>query len=303
MAEESSPSLTLPPHIWQLLLPKEHCLVFLNNGIRWDGRGLLERRPLTVRPDVLSSTQQRPLKDPHIIGSAQVQLGGSIVLVAVRVLVAKFASSEISTLDVHRSLKASRSSLGDLVCNISIDHMTSTKSENKEPSVTAVDLQHLLESLFNRGGVLDTNELVIVEGLYSYRLSLDVTVLSAEGNLRDAALLAAIVALSSARLPEAVVQEDTVFINPGGKTRRLTVRPCVPLTLGSIEGKLLLDPTAREEALLTSQCTVVVDPQGSIIYHLSLDGLEVPIAEVLPLACQQLLPQYADFLQVLSSLL
>lgn len=216
MAEESSPSLTLPPHIWQLLLPKEHCLVFLNNGIRWDGRGLLERRPLTVRPDVLSSTQKRPLKDPHIIGSAQVQLGGSIVLAAVRVLVAKFASSEISTLDVHRTLKASRSSLGDLVCNISIDHMTSTKSENKEPSETAVDLQHLLESLFNRldhstppllflsvvdmvlsvcldrGGVLDTKELVIVEGLYSYRLSLDVTVLSAEGNLRDAALLAAV---------------------------------------------------------------------------------------------------------------
>lgn len=212
-------TMTLPPHVWQLIRPKEHCLAFLRNGVRWDGRGLLERRPLSVRKHALSLEEH-----PYVIGSAQVQLGGTVVLVAVRVFVVKFASSEISTLEAHR--EQSSETLGDATCTVSMDHTLPGRADSKEPMESAVDLEHIVCSLVNSGGLLQLSNLCIVPGLYAYRLSIEVTVLSAAGNLRDATLMATIAALSGSALPEAVVQEDTVVIDTGTLCSSSVPMPC-----------------------------------------------------------------------------
>ncbi|RYY79778.1 hypothetical protein EON63_17025 [archaeon] len=99
--------LTLPPEIWQVLRPQQHFEIFLKNGVRWDGRSLLERRPMHVKKSPL------PLEsDPYLIGSAQVQLGGTMVLAAIKIMVVKYASSEISTLEANNAIRK-ENSLGD----------------------------------------------------------------------------------------------------------------------------------------------------------------------------------------------
>jgi hypothetical protein len=155
---------TLSSEIWQILRPSEHIHAFLKNDVRWDGRSLLERRPLSVKRHVLSI-----INNPYIIGSAQLQLGGSIVLVGIRVLVIKYALSEISTLAANRALRRGETCSGDvgesqflptrrycsiifwcIVCTVSLDHMVPGRAESKEPSEMAVELQHSVQQLLNK---------------------------------------------------------------------------------------------------------------------------------------------------------
>lgn len=64
--------------------------------------------------------------------------------------------------------------------------------------------------MFNR------ESLCIVEGRHVWRLCLDIVCLSREGNLTDAAILAAIVALSDVILPATTIsKDDKVLLTQG----------------------------------------------------------------------------------------
>lgn len=121
-----------------------------------DGRSLLQLRSLSVKKNVLKLQH-----NPHLIGSAQVQLGGTAVLVALGVLVTRVAGSELSSLDLHGS--PARDMIGDAVCTVAYEHMVSGKIEGKEPHEHVVDLKYIVEEFLNRGAALDLKQLVIEE--------------------------------------------------------------------------------------------------------------------------------------------
>ena len=91
----------------------------------------------------------------------------------------------------------------------------------------------------------------------------------ADGSLHDACLLAVLAALSCLRLHAVTVDEGGQVVRtallPGGPLRQLQLG-CQPvsLTCGVCLGRLVLDPTAEEEALAEALLTVTLDEHGAV---------------------------------------
>lgn len=66
-----------------------------------------------------------------------------------------------------------------------------------------------------RSGALLLEDLSIEAGTHAWKLCMDIVCLSFDGNLADAALLAAMAALMRLKLPGIQMMDDEVFINDG----------------------------------------------------------------------------------------
>lgn len=111
------------------------------------------------------------------------------------------------------------------------------------------------------------NELCIEEGRAVWECRCVLHVLEHDGNLTDACLLAMTGALADTRLP-------TVQLGDGEGNPHVSVAspamvplalglPIFGVTFGILSGHLLVDPTADEEALLSTCFTVLLDANGS----------------------------------------
>ncbi len=92
----------------------------------------------------------------------------------------------------------------------------------------------------------------------------DIVTINDAGNLFDAAGLAVMAALKTAKFP--VVYKETGAINYKEKTDvslPLTKEP-LPVTVYKIGGKLLVDPTAEEEKSYDARLTIASDSDGTI---------------------------------------
>ena len=105
---------------------------------------------------------------------------------------------------------------------------------------------------------------------------LELYVLDAAGSLLDAALLAAVAALSDLKLPQAAVNDNgSVTLREAGQRQEQPQQaPAVPLRLRAVplcttcilyEGQLLTDPTAEEEALAACTISTAVDDRDRLI--------------------------------------
>ncbi len=105
---------------------------------------------------------------------------------------------------------------------------------------------------------------------------LELYILDAAGSLLDAALLAAVAALSTLKLPQAVVNNSgNVMLREAGQQQEHPKQtPAVPLRLRAVplcttcilyEGQLLTDPTAEEEALAACTISTAMDERDRLI--------------------------------------
>ena len=139
-------------------------------------------------------------------------------------------------------------------------------------------LECRLAGVLGGGAAFDLGQLGAAPGLTRWVISLTIYVLSNDGAVLDACLLAAVAALADLRLPTVQAPEGSTlghlrdafskkgrpgFVAPG---RRLALRR-VPLafTFGAFGEHLLADPTAEEEALASSSTTVVTDETGELV--------------------------------------
>ncbi len=127
--------------------------------------------------------------------------------------------------------------------------------------------------------MVDLDQLVILEGKAAWKIDITCVLVNHDGNVVDAFLLGVVKALSDLRLPrvklekidgeelvrfvdddtnDGVVSDDMDNTERVGK--KLEFRKlCVPLTIGSFQGKMLVDPSLEEELLCEGMMTVVVD--------------------------------------------
>jgi exosome complex component RRP42 len=127
--------------------------------------------------------------------------------------------------------------------------------------------------------MVDLDQLVILEGKAAWKIDISCVLVNHDGNVVDAFLLGVVKALSDLRLPrvklekidgeelvrfvdddtnDGVVSDDMNNAERAGK--KLEFRKlCVPLTIGSFQGKMLVDPSLEEESLCEGMITIVVD--------------------------------------------
>lgn len=211
----------------------------ISSGKRMDDRGLEEYRELIIRTNILEKAE----------GSAEVRLGETRVLVGIKIGVgAPFSDTPDK---------------GVLVCNAEFVPIASPTFEPGPPDETSIELARVVDRGLRSAEVVDFSKMCIIPGEKVYVIHVDLYILNHAGNLIDAAALAAIAALKSAKRPVYKVEDGKVV--PTGEREPLEVRRTpVAVTMVKIGDSLAVDPSADEEEVMGARMTVTIDDDGNI---------------------------------------
>ena len=238
---------------FRTLQPTEFYRQHLAAGVRPDGRGLLERRPVTVCRGHIRTAD----------GSAVVKAGSTSLVCGVRAEVASPAPD----------LPAQ----GYIVPNFSFAHSSMMSSELSSPSHYCQRMSQFLLTVLTSSKCLRLTDLCIVPGRYVWALYIDVLCLDNSGNVPDASVLAMISALEDLSLPEAEVdEEDQLRVGEERKRLKLLSSPSCSTVLvftnpsSPDSPHLVSDPTSEEETV--SGCEVSLVTVGDEVCHLHQPG-------------------------------
>ncbi len=209
----------------------EYIKELLNKGFRDGERGMYEYRPIIIQKGII----------PNAEGSAQVDLGGTKVLAGVKI-------------DVDSPLP-DKPGEGNLVTSAELLPLASADYDVGPPSPEAIELARVVDRGIRAGEVIDMKSLFIGEDKV-WSVFTDIYVLNYDGNLFDAATLAAVTALRTARMPK---YEDEKVIREGSLQRLKTNSTVTSCTFAKINGKTVLDPNKGEEDVMDSRLTIATD--------------------------------------------
>ncbi len=224
------------------LVKKKSVMALLEKGKRLDGRSLNEYRPLSIELGYI----------PKAEGSALVRLGNTVVLVGIKTGI---GSPFPDTPDE-----------GILLVNAEFLPLASPSFEPGPPDENATELARVVDRSLREIRAVDLSKLAIIPGKKVWEIWVDIYVLDHDGNLLDASMLAAMAALSSAKMPEAVVEDEEVKLNREKLKDPVPVKHRVVIvTVGKVDGHLIVDPTLEEESLLDARLAIAVSDDGRIV--------------------------------------
>src|SRR5256885_16700176 len=105
--------------------------------------------------------------------------------------------------------------------------------------------------------------LVLLKGKKVQVVFVDIYILDHDGNLIDAASIAALAALASAKMLRAELKGDEVVYKPGLHPLPLNNHP-VAVTFAKVGKTIVVDSVLEEEQLLTARLTVPIEKNGDI---------------------------------------
>lgn len=207
---------------------------------RLDGRGLLDYREMTVEVGTIDKAS----------GSAYVKLGRTKVLAGIKI------ETGTPYPDKPKS--------GVLIVNVELVPLASPTFESGPPREYAIELARVVDRGLRESKALDLAKLCITPGKNVFLVFVDIYVLDHDGNLFDASALASIAALMNATMKDYTVSKSgTVKYKNKDIALPLQHYP-VEVTVGKIEGKLLVDPSLDEEGIIDAQITIAVDQNGDV---------------------------------------
>jgi len=216
-------------------------------------------------------------------GNVQVKLGGTQVLAV--------ASSELVEPYPDRPAE------GVLQFFVEFSPMASPSFEPGRPPEAAVELTRLLDRGLRMSQSVDVEALCVVASKHVWAIRCDVTVLDDCGNITDAALFAALIALRHLRLPplslSGVGDEATAVVLPtdqGETTPLIFHHTPIAVSLGFFKAAAadavdqllcIVDPTDREELVMQGSMTVVLNQHQEVCALHKPGGLPVEGARLL----------------------
>ncbi|KAM3623504.1 uncharacterized protein V6R79_012026 [Siganus canaliculatus] len=174
--------------------------------------------------------------------------------------------------------KESRPNEGIMFFNIELSPMASPSFEQGRQSELSVKLNRQLERCLRNSKCLDTESLCVVSGEKVWQIRVDVHLLNHDGNLMDAASVAAITALCHFRRPDVAIQGDEVTVYPSDE------RDPIPLSIYHMpisvsfaffqQGTyLLVDPCEREERVMDGLLMIAMNKHREICSIQSSGGI------------------------------
>jgi exosome complex component RRP42 len=209
------------------------------NGKRIDERTADSYRPLHIQVGLIEKAN----------GSAQVHLGKSKVLVGVKV---ETGTPFPDTPDE-----------GVLTVNAELGPLASPLFETGPPSEQAIELARVIDRGIRESKAVDMKSLVLLKGKKVQVVFVDIYILDHDGNLIDAASIAALAALASAKLLKAELKGDEVVYKPGLHPLPLNNHP-VAVTFAKIGKTIVVDPVLEEEQVMNARLTVTIEKNGNI---------------------------------------
>lgn len=205
-------------------LTKERIHEYMKEGKRFDSRGLLDYRELSIEIGISKNAE----------GSARVRLGKTDVIAGVKMNAAEpYTDSEES---------------GTLVTTLELLPLASDKFESGPPRIEAIEMARIIDRGIRESKFIDFEKLCIEKGKKVWGIMLDIYPLNDDGNLLDAAFIACVAALKQAKIPK--YDEKTGRVQFGEwTTKGLPLTKYVPtlLTFHKIGNSVFLDPGREEE--------------------------------------------------------
>jgi len=210
-------------------LKQEIMKKMVEQGVRIDGRGLSNYRELGINVSVVKTAD----------GSSIVSLGNTKVIAGVKVEVGKPFEDTPDE--------------GALIVNLEIAPTASPDVEPGPPDENSIEIARIVDRAIRHSGFLDFKSLSIVTGKHAWFLWVDIYVLNHDGNLVDAATIAAVAALMSTTLPKVELDPagNILRIDRSNRTQLSLNIDKMPLTITHVKmgNLIIIDPTREEEDL------------------------------------------------------
>jgi exosome complex component RRP42 len=220
-------------------LKRAQMLDVLTKGVRLDGRGLLEHRPISVETGVIEKAN----------GSAKVRIGNTEVIAGVKV---QTGSPFEDTPDQ-----------GLLIVTAEVLPLASAYAEPGPPNEEAIELARVADRGIRESGVVNLKELCLIPGKNVLAVFIDVSVLNVDGNLFDAVSYAAVSALLSSTMPKYEVTDAGVKETDKRIPLPVKLIP-ISITMVLIGNTIVLDPTLDEESVMTARITITSTDKNTI---------------------------------------
>jgi exosome complex component RRP42 len=208
-------------------------------GKRLDERSSLDYRPMTIMLGVIEKAN----------GSAQVYLGKTKVLAGVKV---ETGTPFPDTPDE-----------GILTVNAEFVPLASPTFEAGPPDENSIELARVVDRGIRESKAIELKKLCIAPGKKVFMVFVDVYVLDHDGNLIDAAAMAALGALVNAKMHAFTVEDGELKYKDEMVPLPMVNYP-VPITAAKIDGSIVLDPCLEEEQVMSCRLTVTTDKNDHI---------------------------------------
>jgi len=228
---------------------------YLAEGKRFDGRQPDEFREISIETGVSKNAE----------GSARVKIGKTEVIVGIK-------------MDAQTPYPDSMDK-GNLMVNAELLPLSSSKFESGPPKFPSIELARIIDRGIRESKFIQLEKLCIKEGEKVWTVMIDIYSLNDDGNLLDAAGIAAIAALKTARIPKYDEEAERVLFGElTDKNIPLTKDVPISITLHKIGNHFLVDPTAEEEAISGTRLTIA--SSNGVIYSMQKGELaELDIEE------------------------
>jgi exosome complex component RRP42 len=211
----------------------------IEKGKRLDERGLLDTREIKIEQGVIEKAE----------GSARVYLGKTQILVGVKVGTGEPFPDTPNE--------------GVLTVNAELVPVASPHFEPGPPDENSIELARVVDRGIRESKCIDNEKLVIEAAKKVFVVFVDVYVLNHDGNLIDAAALAAMAALMNTKMPNYEIKDGELKIKQGYTPLPVKNHP-VTVTTGKINNHLITDPSAEEEQVMDSRITFATKEDGTI---------------------------------------
>jgi exosome complex component RRP42 len=211
----------------------------IEKGKRLDDRGLTDYREIKIEQGVIEKAE----------GSARVLLGKTEILVGTKV---ETGTPFPDTPDN-----------GVLTVNAELVPLASPDFEPGPPDERSIELARIVDRGIRESHAIDTAKLCIESGKKVFVVFVDVYVLNYDGNLIDAAALAAVSALMNTKMPNYEVKDDEIVIKQGYTPLPMKSHP-ITVTLGKIKDTLIVDTSLEEEQVIDARLTMAFNDDGNI---------------------------------------
>jgi exosome complex component RRP42 len=152
---------------------------------------------------------------------------------------------------------------GVLTVNAELTPIASPAFEAGPPDEDSIELARIVDRGIRESKCIDTSKLVIEPGKKVFVVFVDIYVLNHDGNLIDAAALAAVNALLNTKMSNYEIKEGEVKIKSGYEQLPMKKHP-ITVTTAKIGNKLLVDPGCEEEEVMDARITFAIDDDNNI---------------------------------------
>ena len=212
----------------------------LKNDMRPDGRKLDDYRDIEIETGVVTQAN----------GSARVRLGKTEVVAGVKFSVG--------------TPYPDTANQGMFMVNGELSPISNPNYRSGPPSPESIELSRVVDRAIRESKTVNFEELCIKEGEAAWMLSEDIYPMNSDGNLFDAAVIAGLLAIKTAKFPE--YDEKLGKVLHETRTKKGVKLQNLPamVTIAKVGDNLLVDPTFEEESIMEARLNIATIDNGNI---------------------------------------